>query len=102
MRAEDTQRLNTDNALTGDVRVGVLASTTGDFRLLELTVRELVEDYKEADEDGVTGYGGKLDIRPPFQRAFVYNNKERNAVIDSILKGFPLNVRKRRWETICR
>ena len=96
MRAEDTQRLNTDNALTGDVRVGVLASTTGDFRLLELTVRELVEDYKEADEDGVTGYGGKLDIRPPFQRAFVYNNKERNAVIDSILKGFPLNVRKRR------
>ena len=59
---------------------------------IDLTVRELVEDYEDADEDGVTGYGGKLDIRPPFQREFVYKDKERNAVIDSILKGFPLNV----------
>ena len=59
---------------------------------IDLTVRELVEDYEDAGEDGVTGYGGKLDIRPPFQREFVYKDKERNAVIDSILKGFPLNV----------
>ena len=59
---------------------------------LNLTVREIVEDYDDAGEDGVTGYGGKLDIRPPFQREFIYNDKERNAVIDSILKGFPLNV----------
>ena len=36
----------------------------------------------------MTGYDGKLDIRPPFQREFIYNDKERNAVIDSILKGF--------------
>ena len=35
---------------------------------------------------------GKLDIRPPFQREFIYNEKERNAVIDTINKGFPLNV----------
>ena len=62
------------------------------IELLDLTVRELVEDYEDAEEDGVTGYGGKLDIRPPFQREFVYKDKERNAVIDSILKGFPLNV----------
>ena len=40
----------------------------------------------------MTGYGGKLDIRPPFQREFIYKDKERDAVIDSILKGFPLNV----------
>ena len=59
---------------------------------LDLTVRELVEDYYDDDDDGVTGYGGKLDIRPPFQRAFIYKEKERNAVIDSILKRFPLNV----------
>ncbi|MCY3740491.1 MAG: DUF262 domain-containing protein [Candidatus Poribacteria bacterium] len=59
---------------------------------LDLTVREIVEDYDDAGEGGVTGYGGKLDIRPPFQREFIYNDKERNAVIDSILKGFPLNV----------
>lgn len=62
------------------------------IELLDLTVRELVEDYIDAGEAGVTGYGGKLDIRPPFQREFIYNDKERNAVIDSILKGFPLNV----------
>ena len=59
---------------------------------IDIRVQELVEDYEDADENGVTGYGGKLDIRPPFQREFVYKDKERNAVIDSILKGFPLNV----------
>ena len=37
------------------------------IELLDLTVREIVEDYEDAGEDGVTGYGGKLDIRPPFQ-----------------------------------
>ena len=62
------------------------------IELLDLTVREIVEDYSDDGEGGVTGYGGKLDIRPPFQREFIYNDKERNAVIDSILKGFPLNV----------
>ena len=62
------------------------------IELLDLTVRELVEDYSDDGEGGVTGYGGKLDIRPPFQREFIYKDKERNAVIDSILKGFPLNV----------
>ena len=62
------------------------------IELLDLTVQELVEDYSDDGEDGVTGYGGKLDIRPPFQREFIYNDKKRNAVIDSILKGFPLNV----------
>ncbi len=62
------------------------------IELLDLTVREVIEDYSDAGEDGVTGYSGKLDIRPPFQREFIYNDKERNAVIDSILKGFPLNV----------
>ena len=62
------------------------------IKLLDITVQELVEDYYDDEEGGVTGYSGKLDIRPPFQREFVYKDKERNAVIDSILKGFPLNV----------
>ena len=62
------------------------------IELLDLTVRELVEDYEDDEEGGVSGYGGKLDIRPPFQREFIYKDKQRNAVIDSILKGFPLNV----------
>ena len=62
------------------------------IELNEITVRELVNRYRDDDEGGVFGYGGKLDIRPPFQREFIYKDKERNAVIDSILKGFPLNV----------
>ena len=62
------------------------------IELLDLTVQELVEDYYDDGESGVTGYGGKLDIRPPYQREFIYKEKQRNAVIDSILKGFPLNV----------
>ena len=38
------------------------------------------------------GYGGKLDIRPPYQREFIYGDKQRNAVIHTITKDFPLNV----------
>src|SRR5581483_4074302 len=42
--------------------------------------------------DGVFGYGGKLDIRPPYQREFIYKDKQRDAVIDTAMKGYPLNV----------
>ena len=62
------------------------------IQLHEITVRQLVEGYVDDGHDGVRGYNGKLDIRPPFQREFVYKDKERNAVITSILNGFPLNV----------
>ena len=63
-----------------------------EIKLHEIPVREVVTGYKDNQEDGVVGYNGKLDIRPPFQREFIYNEKERNAVIDTINKGFPLNV----------
>ncbi len=58
----------------------------------QVTVRELVEDYRDNGEGGVRGYGGDLDIRPPYQREFVYKDKQRNAVVETINKGFPLNV----------
>lgn len=63
-----------------------------EVKLKDITVRELVEDYQDNEENGVVGYGGKLDIRPPFQREFVYNDKQQKAVIDTVSKGFPLNV----------
>lgn len=63
-----------------------------EIKLHEIKIRDIVEGYVNNDEDGVLGYNGKLDIRPPFQREFIYNEKERNAVIDTINKGFPLNV----------
>jgi len=60
--------------------------------LKEISVRELAEEYKDNQENGVVGFGGKLDIRPPYQREFVYKEKQRAAVINTIEKGFPLNV----------
>ncbi len=63
-----------------------------DIRLLEITVGDLANDYRDDGEGGVTGYGGKLDIRPPFQREFVYKDKQREAVIDTVFNGYPLNV----------
>ena len=58
----------------------------------DVTIRELVDGYRDEGDDGVFGYGGRLDIRPPYQREFVYDEKDRVAVIDSIMNGFPLNV----------
>lgn len=63
-----------------------------DIKLQEITVRDIFNGYKDSAENGVVGYGGKLNIRPAFQREFVYGEKERNAVIDTVTKGFPLNV----------
>lgn len=63
-----------------------------EVKLKDITVRELVKDYQDNEENGVVGYGGQLDIRPPFQREFVYNDKQQKAVIDTVSKGFPLNV----------
>ena len=60
--------------------------------LRRVTVRDLVRGYQDDGEGGVFGYDGKLDIRPPYQREFIYKPKERNAVIASVLKDFPLNV----------
>lgn len=62
------------------------------IRMQQTTVRELVADYKDAGEAGVTGFNGLLDIRPAYQREFVYNEKQRAAVIDTVRKGFPLNI----------
>jgi hypothetical protein len=62
------------------------------IELKEITIRELTEGYEDHEEAGVTGYGGKLDIRPPYQREFIYKDKQRNAVIDTVRKDFPLNV----------
>ena len=62
------------------------------IELKEITVRELAEDYEDNDEEGVVGYGGKLDIRPPYQREFIYKDKQRDAVVDTVTKDFPLNV----------
>jgi hypothetical protein len=62
------------------------------IELKEITVREVVNGYVNSDEEGVVGYGGLLNIRPKYQREFVYKDKQRDAVIETIWKNFPLNV----------
>lgn len=58
----------------------------------EITIRELTEGYQDSGDEGVVGYGGRLDIRPPYQREFIYTGAQREAVIDTVTKNYPLNV----------
>ena len=62
------------------------------IELKEITVRELADSYEDNAEGGVIGFGGKLDIRPPYQREFIYKDKQRDAVIKTLTNDFPLNV----------
>lgn len=62
------------------------------IELKEITIKELTNGYEDNNENGVVGYNGKLDIRPPYQREFIYKDEQREAVIDTVIKGFPLNV----------
>jgi hypothetical protein len=63
-----------------------------EIELKKIPVRDLCEGYEDDAEGGVLGYGRKLDIRPPYQREFVYDARERNKVIDTLTQDFPLNV----------
>ncbi|MBQ3634580.1 MAG: DUF262 domain-containing protein [Bacteroidales bacterium] len=58
----------------------------------QVTIRELYEGYENNDEGGVKAFGGLLDVRPPYQREFIYGDAEKKAVIKTVMNGFPLNV----------
>ncbi len=62
------------------------------IELKEITIKEVSNKYLNDEEEGVVGYDGKLNIRPKYQREFVYKDKQRDAVIETIRKDFPLNV----------
>lgn len=62
------------------------------IELKEIAIREVSKDYFNDNEEGVVGYSGKLNIRPKYQREFVYKDKQRDAVIETVNKNFPLNV----------
>lgn len=63
-----------------------------DIELKNITIKDLCDKYEDNQEAGVVGYGGALNVRPPYQREFVYNDKQRVAVIDTVVRGFPLNT----------
>lgn len=60
--------------------------------LNKILVREVFTGYKDSAEEGAVAYCGKLDIRPKYQREFVYKPEQRNAVINTVQHRFPLNV----------
>ncbi|MDO8658507.1 MAG: DUF262 domain-containing protein [Candidatus Levybacteria bacterium] len=62
------------------------------IKLKEITIKEVSNKYLNDNEEGVVGYGGKLNIRPKYQREFVYKDHQRDAVIETVRKNFPLNV----------
>ena len=62
------------------------------IELKEITIREVSKEYFNDNEEGVVGFDGKLNIRPKYQREFVYKDKQRDAVIETVIKNFPLNV----------
>ena len=56
------------------------------IKLHEIPVREVVAGYKDSAENGVVGYGGRLNIRPAFQREYIYKEKQRDEVIRTVRK----------------
>ena len=56
------------------------------------TVRELTENYRDDGDGGVYGYNGRLVLRPSYQREFCFKNKQRNEVIRTVRKNFPLGI----------
>lgn len=62
------------------------------IELKAIKIKDLVEGFKDDEEAGVVGFGGKLDIRPPYQREFRYNSMQQEAVINTVMRGFPLNT----------
>ena len=58
----------------------------------EIPVREVAAGFVDDPKRGCRCYGGKLNIRPAYQREFVYNTDQRNAVVRTVKKNFPLNV----------
>lgn len=62
------------------------------IELTNILIKDLIEDYKDGKEDGgVYGYKDKLNIRPAYQREFIYNIDDKKAVIKTVLSNFPLN-----------
>lgn len=62
------------------------------IELKEISIRDVACNYTDDQENGVTGYNGQLNIRPKYQREFVYKDAQRDAVMDTAHKNYPLNV----------
>lgn len=61
----------------------------------DITIQSLCDGfvYNELEGKGLFGLSGKLTIQPEYQRNYIYADGKRDvAVIESILKGYPLGL----------
>lgn len=60
-----------------------------------ITVRDLCQNYRDDNDGGVYGYDNGehiLILRPRYQRNFCYGDKQRDAVIDTIMEKYSLGL----------
>lgn len=62
------------------------------IKMHEISIRDIFKGYCDSQDNGVVALSGCLDVRPPFQREFIYRDEQRDEVIRTVRKGFPLNV----------
>ena len=63
--------------------------------LEQYTVEQICDgfEYNELEGKGLYGLSGKLTIQPEYQRNYIYADGKRDvAVIESVLKGYPLGL----------
>lgn len=64
-------------------------------KLKQYTIKQVLDGfvYNELEGKGLFGLSGKLVIQPEYQRHYIYNDGKKDvAVIDSVLKGYPLGL----------
>ena len=57
-----------------------------------IPISEVYQGYLDSGEEGVVAWSGNLNIRPKYQREFIYSPQQEQQVIYSVLKGFPLST----------
>lgn len=58
----------------------------------QIKIKDLFDGFEDNGDNGIVGYHGQLNIRPKFQREFIYEPEDQKAVINTVLNGFPLNT----------
>ena len=64
-------------------------------KLETYTVAQMCDgfEYNELEGKGLYGLAGRLTIQPEYQRNYIYADGKRDvAVIESVLKGYPLGL----------
>ena len=61
-------------------------------QLNKIKIKHLAKNYQNNQIKGVFAMDNKLNVRPPYQREFIYDDKKRNEVIKTILNGYTLGL----------